>query len=61
MEAKKLWRGRWRESLFLVKEDGLYQVCEDKWNDAGHHVDKLYHSRSLEEATDWAERKDEDA
>ena len=37
------------------------ETCKEKWNDYGCHVDRLYHSLSLDEAKSWAIRKDEDA
>ena len=47
-EKKLLWSGRW-SGIWIVKENGEYHACRDKWNDAGHHVDYLYHSTSLDE------------
>jgi hypothetical protein len=56
-EKKVLWSGRW-SGIWIVKENSEYHACRDKWNDAGHHVDYLYHSTSLDEVIAYGERKE---
>jgi hypothetical protein len=52
-----LWSGRW-SGIWVVKENGEYHACRDKWNDAGHHIDYLFHSDSLEEVITYGEREE---
>ncbi|MAG59226.1 hypothetical protein CMO96_00330 [Candidatus Woesebacteria bacterium] len=56
-EKKILWSGRW-SSIWVVKENGEYHACRDKWNDSGHHIDHLYHSTSLDEVIAYGEREE---
>jgi hypothetical protein len=55
-EKKVLWRGRFSD-IWVIKENGEYVACRDKWNEAGYHIDYLYHSSSLEEVITYGERE----
>ena len=52
-----LWSGRW-SGVWVVKENGKYHACKDKWNEAGHHIDYLYRADSLEEVIAYGEREE---
>jgi len=59
-EKKLLWSGRW-SGIWIVKEDGEYHACKDKWNQSGHHIDYLFHSDSLEEVITYGRREESKA
>ena len=61
----KLWTGRFNP-LFIVQHQNSYlgnipkyQLCRDIWNDAGHHIDNIDHSKDFEELKEYGIRLDE--